>query len=455
MRWYIMNGSIALPIEFSARVRDAVKLLGKQSFVRVISHYDADGITAAGVAISSLKRADIAFQTTITKSLDRQAVERISQENNDCTLFLDMGSGQIEGLEAMDGDVLVLDHHKPLRDSEKVMQVNPHFFGLDGMRDLSASSLTFIVCEAMSEENWASAPLAIAGVIGDMQHLDGYSSLNSAIVEGAIERGLVTKSNGLHLSGEKMLGMIADSVDPYFRGLSGHEEEVQKFLANGGFDASSRYRDMEEMDRRRLLSLLTLRLLTQGCSYETIRQISGDLLTISANGLRIDDFTQLLNACGRTDHPGVGLAFCLGDLNALQEATKYRGDYVRALLAALRNIEESEAKKMDNIQIIHPTNPALAGAICGISMQYLLDQDKPTLALSKSEGTLRVSARATRSLVEMGIDLSESLRLSSVPIGGSGGGHSVAAGATIPLAREEEFLRNVNEITGRQLKKNP
>jgi RecJ-like exonuclease len=36
--------------------------------------------------------------------------------------------------------------------------------------------------------------------------------------------------------------------------------------------------------------------------------------------------------------------------------------------------------------------------------------------------------------------------------GGIGGGHAVAAGATIPEGKDEEFLKSVDEIVGLQLR---
>jgi RecJ-like exonuclease len=36
-------------------------------------------------------------------------------------------------------------------------------------------------------------------------------------------------------------------------------------------------------------------------------------------------------------------------------------------------------------------------------------------------------------------------------VGGDGGGHDVAAGATIPAGREEEFVAHVDRLVGEQL----
>lgn len=448
-----MNGGADLPKDFYSIIREAAELIRSHSFARVISHYDADGISAAGVMISSLKRAGIEFQTTISRSLDRETVEDIADEGSDFVIFLDMGSGQIEDLEEMKGNVLVLDHHRPVRKSDKVLQVNPHFYGMDGMSEVSASGLSFLVCTAMDKNNWATAPLAIAGMFGDMQNLHGYSEINSGIIEGAIERKLINRETGLRLSGSSLTDMISGSVSPYFRQLSSRDEATSEFLKSANLDENAAYADLNEGGRRKLVSMLTLRLLAQGCSKDTIMEISGDLVTITANSMRIDDMTELLNACGRTDHPGIGLALCLGDLNALREAARFRKDYDRMLLSAVGKVEEEGARVMEHIQVLKPSNPSLAGAVCGISMQYLLEQDKPTLALTRSEGSTKVSSRATKSLITAGVNLAESLKSSAEKVGGAGGGHSVAAGATVPVAKEEEFLELVDSMTGKQIGK--
>lgn len=448
-----MYGGVALPKDFHSAIRGAAEIIRSHPFARVISHYDADGISAAGIMISSLKRADIEFQATISRSLDRETVGEIADEGSEFVIFLDMGSGQIEELEQIKGDVLVLDHHRPIRKSERIPQVNPHFHGLDGMREVSASGLSFLVCTAMDEKNWASAPLAIAGMFGDMQNLNGYSEINGGIIDGAIERKLVTRTIGLRLSGGSLVEMLSSAVSPYFRQLSSRDEAVVEFLRSADLDENTKYADLKESDRRRLVSMLTLRLLDQGCSKETIAEISGDIVTIAANSMRIDDLTEMLNACGRTDHPGIGLAVCLGDLNAVQEAARFKNDYERMLLSAVGKVEEEGARMMNHIQVLKPSNPSLAGAVCGISMQYLLDQDKPTLALTRSEGSTKISSRATKSLVAAGVNLAESLKSSAEKVGGTGGGHSVAAGATVPMAKEEEFLELVDKITGEQLGK--
>jgi RecJ-like exonuclease len=85
-------------------------------------------------------------------------------------------------------------------------------------------------------------------------------------------------------------------------------------------------------------------------------------------------------------------------------------------------------------------------------MQYILDQSKPTLALSVVDNKLKVSSRGTKHLVSKGLDLSAALKKAAEKFGGVGGGHAVAAGATVPEGRDLEFLKAVDEVVALQLR---
>ncbi|MEM4264658.1 MAG: DHH family phosphoesterase [Thermoplasmata archaeon] len=451
-----MKRGIALPHDFSSRVKAAIKLVRKHSYVRVISHYDADGITAAGVLVSALKRGEKEFLATISKNLDRKMIEKLASERNECIVILDMGSGQLEALEKLNTDIVVLDHHKTSRDSERIVQVNPHLFGLDGMRDVSASGLAFIFATTMDDRNWSSAPIAITGLMGDMQHLGGFSPINKAMIDGAIDRNLIKQVPGFKMAGRTLTDMISNSFIPYFKGISGRRGAAQKFLEDLKIDPSSSPSELSEPNARKLLSMLSLSLLGQGCDSDAIEQLWGETMPVllpAFAGLKIDDLVDLMNACGRMEHTGVGLAACLGDQQALKEAIALRNDYVRDLLDHVRKIEDGAFEARANIQVIRPAKSSLAGAVCGISMAYLLDQNKPTIAITQSDGSSKISSRGTRKLVGRGLDLSESLKNAAAAVGGIGGGHAVAAGATVPTEREAEFLKLLDEITGKQLKK--
>ena len=66
---------------------------------------------------------------------------------------------------------------------------------------------------------------------------------------------------------------------------------------------------------------------------------------------------------------------------------------------------------------------------------------------------LKISARATRELVKDGLNLSQVMREVSTILGeGSvGGGHDIAAGATIPINKKQTFLKLAEQIVRKQI----
>jgi RecJ-like exonuclease len=70
---------------------------------------------------------------------------------------------------------------------------------------------------------------------------------------------------------------------------------------------------------------------------------------------------------------------------------------------------------------------------------------------SDGPGETKVSARGTGPLVGRGLDLSVVMGEASAAVGGDGGGHDIAAGATVPTGEEEAFIAAADEIVAEQL----
>ena len=103
-----------------------------------------------------------------------------------------------------------------------------------------------------------------------------------------------------------------------------------------------------------------------------------------------------------------------------------------------------------HIQFFYCEEPSLAGSVAGAGIQFYFDQSKPVFGLSVMERQTKVSARATRTQIAQGVDLAAACREAAESLEGDGGGHNIAAGATIPKGKEEKFLGLVDEIVGRQ-----
>ena len=108
---------------------------------------------------------------------------------------------------------------------------------------------------------------------------------------------------------------------------------------------------------------------------------------------------------------------------------------------------------MTGLQYFWWDNPTITGSICGLGIQFVLDNGKPVFGLTKEGDKVSVSARGTRALVAAGLDLSAACREAAGTVGGRGGGHDVASGATVPKAKADEFLSLADGIVAKQLGK--
>jgi len=444
-----------VPKELLVRARKGIDLVDGVSRVRILGHYDPDGTTSAAVLARAMVRAGKAFHASTSTVIDEALVKRLKEESNELVIMSDMGSGQLDRVEGLPCPVIVLDHHKPLRDSEKVVHVNPALFGIDGTREACGATTTWLFTLALDERNWDLAGVAMAGAIGDMQHLGGFAGLNAALFEEALARNVLSKERGLALISAPVEEALARCVIPYFVGISGRPEGARKLLAELKIDPQVPVAELVPEERRRLTSLLATILLRQGADAEAVEALVKERYWAANDGVYADELSAYVDGCARLGYEGLGLSLCLGDKEAFARAESIRKEFDDRLLAYLHKLETEGPFTKKHIQLFYTEEPALAGSVAQIAMNYFLDHAKPTLGLSVMDKTTKVSARATKALVARGLDLAVALREAAAELGGDGGGHNIASGASIPKGKEEKFLTLVDEIVGRQLAPKP
>lgn len=444
-----MEPGSEVPEKLLSRISIAKKELERFSEVRVVSHYDADGISSAGVLCNALMRAGKRFHATLTKNLSEKVVREIGP-GCECVILSDMGSGQLDALETLDCTVIVLDHHAPLRDSEKVVHVNPHLAGIDGMTSASASAVCMLFAVNLDERNWDLLPIAFAGISGDRQAIRGLSGLNEYLFNEGAKRGIAEARPGSLVPDGSLAESLYSSTDPYIIGVSGNMDGARAVLAEAGIAADATSEDLDEGKRMKLASLLTLRLISQGVGISTLEEVTHDRYYFPQRKVEAGEMASLLNACGRSDNEGMGLALTLGDRAAWEGARKLRKDYIEEVLAGLDKVVRDGVTKASNIQYFFNENLGISGILCGVTMQYIGDKDKATITLASAGDEVKVSSRGTFDLLDKGVDLAAALRESAAKVGGTGGGHRIASGATVPKGREQEFLETLDRIVGEQ-----
>jgi single-stranded-DNA-specific exonuclease len=427
--------------ELEALSKEVADAITEHDFIRLISHNDADGLSAAGIMCNALHRRQILFHTTIVSQFDQTTVELIDKTSQEAVILCDMGSGQAE-LTSKIRNAIVIDHHKPTGKLEYV-HFNPHLAGINGSFELCASCGTYMVARQMGD-NTDLAGLAIAGAIGDKQHLKG---MNEFILDEGKKEKAVTVRKGLRVGDVTVDEMLEYNTDPYLD-ITGNKEKIKDLVDALGI--KGKIADLNKEDLMKLSSILALKMAKQG-SLTAIDSLIGDTYILNNEVVpNIYDLVNILNACGKVDKPGLGIAVCMRDPSVANEALETAREYQRTLIGILK-AAESQIKSKQNIRYLILDDAKGSGIIAGTMTRYLYS-DKPMITLNEVEDKIKISARGTRKLVEQGLDLAAAMRIASDEVGGMGGGHDVASGATIPKGTAMKFVDIVDSIIGKQLK---
>ncbi|MCK4332481.1 MAG: DHH family phosphoesterase [Thermoplasmatales archaeon] len=440
--------------KLSKKAAEIVLSLPKSTRIRVVSHYDADGIAAGGIICNALYREGYDFHATLMRNPFDKGLERLAKEENELIIFSDMGSGQIETMEKLGCKVIIFDHHQYLKSEvgKDVLQINANLCGIDGNYESSGATLSFFFAKTLNAENEDLSPLALAGAIGDKQHIGGIRGFNKEILESALEGGFLKEQMGIKLYGDSLFDALYFSIDPYYKGLSGDKDEIERILDKLNINKNTKIEDINKDKLIRLQSFLLFKLIKAGCPKNILDITIRKRYFSESLGCELERFADLLDACGKNGYRGLGLSICLGDSNAFGEAKTVEKEYKQKILEYLIELEKDETKEVEGMRYFYSESSSLGGVVAGIAMNYILDEKKPLFSIAKKEDEIHVSCRGNQNLVKKGLDLGGAMKKVTSVLGGHGGGHKIAAGATIALEKEKEFLEKVDKILVQQLK---
>lgn len=440
-----------LPSKLLTTLYSAADTIRGHDFIHIFSHNDADGVSSAGILACMLQRMGKEFQVTLVPILNDSIFSDMRESLGDCILMSDIGASYIDQLEGLGRDVIVLDHHKSDLDSERVVYANPHLYDIDGMSGCCGATLAYLLAVTMDKNNGDLVQLAFAGIAGDRQHISGLKALNSVILEEAKNNGFVTETDGSLVPMGQLSNALFVTTDPYIRGVSGNIPAVQEILREARIPNDAAFKDLTEEERYRLSSLIAIRLLRQGVSLRTLDETARTRYVLRDWNMDAEALSDILNACGRSEQSGIGIGMCLGDESCLEQAIQNNRESKNKVVEAVNALDKRGLSRMQHIQFFDNMEKGFTGMLCGIAMQFIGDQDKPTIGVGSVDDIAKASSRATWELLDRGLDLSLAMREAAESVGGSGGGHRIASGGSFPKDQESVFLMNLDAIVGRQL----
>ena len=452
----------------------AARTLRGTGSILIISHIDADGISAGAIADITAERLGKDHTVRFEKKISEETVEAINSSEEDIVWICDLGSGYLSEFQR-DG-IIVTDHHVPdprwrrkqtvLDSFSGIAHLNPHSYGMDGSYEVCGAGMTYLLSKAVDPSNTDLAYLAVVGAVGDFQDSNhsGLTGMNRAIMADAEANGDLVVDMDLRFFGRETRPInqyLQFSSDPQIPGLSDNAAGCLQFLDSLGIRGKDggRWRVWDDLTReereRATASILEL------VGPEQESRAFGEMYRFpnmpARTGLRdAKEFATVLNSCGRYDDAVTGLRICRGDMTALKDAERNRADHRKHISSAMSYIRDNHLLRERRFIQWFDAGSEIKETVVGIVAGMVLSsgdcaRNIPIIAFADSDDGVKVSARADRSLVDRGLDLSQIMKTASELVGGYGGGHTVAAGATIPPDQKERFLDIVEDLVSSQI----
>lgn len=449
------------------RVARIVRSIVKEKHVKIITHYDADGLTSGAILSRMLTREGVNFELKIIKQLTKSEVENLKIGENDFLILSDLGSGQLDLLKNVlpKTQVLIIDHHEP----KKIEHLN--LFHLNPLtlqeEEISASMISYLFAKSLNIKNVDSIDLAIVGAIADAQDEKWeFKGLAREILEEAETLGKITRIKGLRLYGRMtrpIHKVLEYSFDPFIPGISGSESKAVQFLSELGIKIKEdgewrRLNDLSLEEQKKLASAIIIERLRG--KHSDAEDIFGEVYLIPERPEEIQDareFATLLNACGRLGRGEIGIRLCLGDVEAINDALQVLEEYRKLIGEAIDWVRKGEAvitKNYGTYIVARDKIPdTLIGTVTSILLNSnLVDASKPIFGLAETpEGKVKVSARASKDLKPL--NLRDIIINATEKLEGEGGGHKFACGGLIPKGKEDKFIQTIECMLGEVLAK--
>lgn len=453
------------------KVVDEFKKIDKKEVIRVISHLDADGISAASIMIKCLNNDNRKYSISIIQQIKKDIVKSLAKEPYKCFIFTDIGSGEIKDIEELfkGKKVFILDHHEPEKldvESDNVFLVNPHKFGIDGGEEVSGSGVVYLFASCLDKKMEDFAHISIIGAIGDMQEHNGFKKLNNEILKTAVERGKIKVIRGLRLFGAqtKPLHKVLEyCTDPFIPGVTGSESGAIQFLHNIGINPKhgKEWKKVTHLTKEEMKNLVTGVILKR-LDEKNPDDVLGNVYILKEEKEEsptkdAKEFSTLLNACGRLDKASLGIGACLGDKRIKKKAIYLMSDYKREIINSLKWYDQNKTSnfvtKGEGYIIINAQDQirsTLIGTLASILSKSNGTKEKFIASMAQLiDGTTKVSLRMCG--VNDGVNLKQIIVdiLKDMP-NCETGGHANAAGALIPTDMEEEFTNRAKVILGKR-----
>jgi single-stranded-DNA-specific exonuclease len=445
--------------------------------VSIITHLDADGIIAGSIMAMALRRMGARYSVRAVSDMNSSVVENMKADGRDFYVITDLGGGWASNLrKALDNKWVIIDHHEITEEEiltdDEAQILNPWKFGIDGGKEVSAGGMAYMVASTLDLKNRDLSAIAVVSAVADRQDQGdkrSFFGLNAEILKTAQSLGLVSVDIDIILAGRETRPpheALAYTLFHYIDGLTWNSEACYVLLKNAGIklkDNGGRWRVLAEFSQEEKSAIVEAVAKFVGSSDKRLSEILlddliGYVYTLAREDKRsllrdAREFSTMLNACGRIGRAGVGIALCMGDRNtALSTGEEIMSTYKMTLRNNISTIFSEKWRLADDGKTTFVNGDgileeAMLGAVSSLLSRSPSFRGRVLFVRTLTkDGTYKFSSRKClhcKSQANLGVIM----RQCSKALNGAGGGHSAAAGCSIPSSALEDFIAGIKEET--------
>jgi single-stranded-DNA-specific exonuclease len=442
--------------------------------VAIITHFDADGIIAGSIMAKALRRMGARYSVRAVSDMNSCLVKNMKADGRDFYVITDLGGGWAPNLrKTLDDKWVIIDHHEISEEEISTDHdshiLNPWKFGIDGGREVAAGGMAYMVARTLDLKNRDLSALAVVSAVADRQDQGdkrSFLGLNAEILETARSLGLVNVDLDIILTGRETRPLhdaFAYTLFHYIDGLTWNREACHLLLNNAGVklkDEGGRWRVPAEFsqDEKSAIVEAVAKFVGGGSDKKIfdilLDELIGHVYTLTGEDRRsllrdAREFSTVLNACGRIGIGGVGVAICMGDRNtALSAGEDIMSTYKMTLQKSISTIFNEKWRLADDGMTTFVNGDgileeAMLGAVSSVlSRSPSLRGRLLFVRTLTDDGTYKFSSRKCLDCKSQA-NLGMIMQRCSKTLNGAGGGHSAAAGCSIPSSALENFIAGI------------
>ncbi len=343
------------------------------------------------------------------------------------------------------------------------MVINPHDYGLDGANEASGGGTAYLCFRKYKD----LSQLALVSTIGDCQDKNGLKGVNRTILSDALQAGEAVVRKDLRIFGKSarsLISFLSYCTEPFLPELTGDDKACARFLYENGIaykqgEKYVSYYDLNQGEREKFTSALIEHCLAKGVEEKKLKELIGEVYLFPKEEkgtpfYEAKEYAALVNACGRNDAGNIGVGACLKNQDSRKKAMEILNQHRRNLRSGI-TLARKKTSDLGQFYFLDAREQIKDGII-GIVASAVISSggSKPVIAITNDEEDvkmLKISTRANDELVANGIDLNAMLREATKDLGNSiGGGHKVAAGASVEKIYLPDFLKRCAEVLKKQ-----